>query len=378
MTRSSRVGRPRAGPQPTISAAAGTYPGEVAKVTMKTVAEKVGVSVMTVSNAFARPDQLSAALRERVLATAAELGYEGPDPAARTLARGRTNTVGVLPCWSSPNVFGDDFYSAFLGSVSRELATRGYGMTLLPHAVDGSAPVLNIAMDGAIVFDRAKLRGGIGLESLVRRGVPVAFVDQISEVADFSVNVDDRGGAREGAQHVVDLGHRRIATANAGPEGATSIEASGWHTSEERQRGRLEVLDAAGIVPMTAHRRVSSVDNGMQMGFELLDRPPAERPTAVLCDSDAFAAGVLQAAYELGLTVPQDLSIVGFDDVALAREVRPALTTVHQDIDAKGKAVTDLLLKQMDAARSDTVAEPEHVLLPTRLIVRESTGPAPA
>lgn len=354
------------------------YPGEVAKVTMKTVAQKVGVSVMTVSNAFARPDQLSAALRERVLATAAELGYEGPDPAARTLARGRTNTVGVLPCWSSPDVFGDDFYSAFLGSVSRELATRGYGMTLLPHAVDGGAPVLNIAMDGAIVFDRAKLQGGLGLDSLVRRGVPVAFVDQAPDVADFSVNVDDFGGARLGAQHVVDLGHRRIATANAGPEGTTSIEASGWHTSEERQRGRLEVLDAAGIVPLTAYRHISSVDNGMKMGFELLDRPADERPTAVLCDSDAFAAGVLQAAYQLGLTVPQDLSIVGFDDTALAREVRPALTTVRQDITAKGKAVTDLLLKQMDAARSNTVATPEHVLLPTELVVRDSTGPAPA
>jgi DNA-binding LacI/PurR family transcriptional regulator len=104
----------------------------MARVTLKTVAERVGVSSMTVSNAFSRPDQLSAALREKILAVAAELGYAGPDPAARTLARGATGTVGILITDSLRYAFTDEFSAEFLTAIAEELARGGLALTLLP------------------------------------------------------------------------------------------------------------------------------------------------------------------------------------------------------------------------------------------------------
>ena len=125
----------------------------MARVTLKTVAERVGVSPMTVSNAFSRPDQLSAALREKILATAAELGYAGPDPAARTLARGSTGTVGILFHGTPRYALSDDFAALFLAVIAEELGRGGLALTLLPNlGTEDALPVRDVAMDGAIIY----------------------------------------------------------------------------------------------------------------------------------------------------------------------------------------------------------------------------------
>ena len=347
----------------------------MARVTLKTVAERVGVSPMTVSNAFSRPDQLSAALREKILATAAELGYAGPDPAARGLARGATGTVGILFHGTPRQALSDEFSALFLAVMAEELGRGGLALTLLPNAGTAEVvPVRDVAMDGAIIYSCSTSESSFGW--LRKRRLPLVLVDEPGggELDAYSsVNVDDRAGARAAAAHLVALGHRRIAVLTAGPADPAPGD---WFVPQQRLRGWLDVLGPAGIDPVVRHLDREPDEVRLAAARELLVAPG--RPTAVLCFSDSFAADVLRAAADLGLGVPGDLSVVGFDDAPLALRLSPPLTTVKQDVDAKGSLAAAELLK---AVRRRRAAEPErvrHHLLPTELAVRGSTGPPAA
>jgi len=352
----------------------------VARVTLQTVADKVGVSRMTVSNAFSRPDQLSAGLRQKVLDAAQELGYAGPDPAARALARGTSGAVGVLLTSSLPYAFTDDVAIRFLGAVSQELSSTGLALTLLTtDSRNDVLPARDVAMDGALVYSCTPSTES--LDWLVKRNIPLVFVDQDPRDDVASVNVDDRGGARAAAEHLVDLGHRRIAVMSAGMGGQHGLvtdlrsAAAGWtRVARERALGYLDALTSAGIEPIS-HRQVENNDEEARAAARLL-LSGEERPTGVLCYSDVLARGVILAAEDLGLSVPNDISVIGFDDSAVAGTSRPPLTTVRQDVLAKGAAAAAALIAAMDAHRAGRPIEPAHVVLPTELVVRESAGPA--
>ncbi len=342
----------------------------MARVTLKTVAERVGVSPMTVSNAFSRPDQLSAALREKILATAAELGYAGPDPAARTLARGATGTVGVLFHGSPRVALSDEFSALFLAVIAEELGRGGLALTLLPNAGSTDVvPVRDVAMDGAIVYSCSPVEHNV--EWLRRRRLPLVFVDQAGEEGFSTVNVEDRGGARAAAAHVLELGHRRVAVLTAGPEGTTA--PGEWFVVRERMRGWRDALDPVGVVPVVRHVDDADPDEGFAAARALLAGP--DRPTAVLCFSDALAVDVLHAAAEAGLRVPDDLSVVGFDDSPLARRLRPGLTTVRQDVVEKGTRAAAELVAAVRGRRAGDQPPVRHHVLPTSLVVRGTTAP---
>jgi DNA-binding LacI/PurR family transcriptional regulator len=343
----------------------------VARVTLKTVAERVGVSPMTVSNAFSRPDQLSAALRERILATAAELGYAGPDPAARTLARGATGTVGILFHGTPRYAFSDEFAARFLAEIAEALGHGGLALTLLPNAGTPEVlPVRDVAMDGAIIYSCSANEASFGW--LRKRRLPLVLVDEPSndDLDGYSgVNVDDRAGARAAAAHLVALGHRRIGVFTVGP--AVPAGRGEWFVPQERLRGWRDVLEPAGIEPVVRHEDAEEARYSAVR--ELLTRP--DRPTGVLCFSDSLAADVLRVAADLGVRVPTELSVVGFDDSPLARRLSPALTTVAQDVVAKGSLAAEELIK---AVRRRRAGEPDRVrrhLLPTELVVRGTTAP---
>lgn len=360
------------------------------KVTLQTVADVVGVSRMTVSNAFSRPDQLSAGLRSRILAAAEELGYVGPDPAARGLARGAVGAVGLLTP-SLRHTFSDEISTRFLGAIARELAPTGLALTLLPTPEpDDTPPTWDVAVDGAIVY--SCLPGSPAIELLRRRRVPLVHVDQPPDDGAPSVNVDDRAGARAAAQHLLDLGHRRIGivTVGLGPEPgldprppAELLAATAAHAPHQRLLGWLDALVAAGVHPVVARQPDNYVDTDAGATVLLADRVPGDAsssPTAVLCFSDAVAEGTIRAARARGLRVPEDLSVVGFDDNGLAVWTDPPLTTVRQDVDAKGRAAVgallDLLPTRPRPVTGPAAARP-HLSLPTELVVRGSTGPAP-
>ncbi len=354
----------------------------MARVTLQTVADRVGVSRMTVSNAFSRPDQLSEALRERILATAHELGYAGPDPVARALARGTTGAVGVLLTSDDlPYAFTDDVAVRFLGAIAEGLAPTGLALTLVPSTTHGGVvPARDVALDGALVYSCDP--DTTAVDWLVRRGLPLVFVDQEPVDGFPLVTVDDRSGARAATEHLLALGHRRFAVLTAGLGGHhgrvddVDAELGRWNrVSRERLLGCRDALSPVGLAPVVVRQPDNSDVEAHTVALGLLSA--GDRPTAVLCYSDVVASGVLQAAEELGLAVPGDLSVVGFDDSPVALRVRPQLTTVRQDVTAKGAAAAAALTAALAARRDGRTLPVEHVVLPTELVVRGSTGPAP-
>jgi DNA-binding LacI/PurR family transcriptional regulator len=348
--------------------------------TLADVAAHIGVSRTTVSNAYNRPDQLSSALRERVLDAARQLGYNGPDPMARSLRRGRAGSLGLVFDHRLQYIFNDPAAVLFLSGVAAGCEEQGTGLALVPQLPEGAAEVVRSALvDGYVMFCTPE--DDERLDAVRARGLPYVLVDFSPYVEGPRVNIDDRGGARAAAQHLVDLGHRRFGLVvpfdDGAPTAAVAEEAADpTKTSDhtrwrcfiryERLVGWREPLDAAGIdwasVPVGSAPD-SDPDTGYRAAVQLLDR--ADRPTAIICLSDVLAFGVMRAAAERGIRIPQDLSVVGYDDVAEAASA--ALTTIHQPHAAKGEEAVRLLTEGGD-----------DVVLPTKLVVRASSGPAPS
>ena len=374
----------------TLSPAAAPYAGphdddgvdgpDVGRVTLQTVADAVGVSRMTVSNAFSRPDQLSAALRERILAAAADLGYAGPDPTARALARRSTGAVGVVLTDSLGEAFRDPAASAFFGALAEELAPAGLTVSLVPAVgIGGHLHARDLPVDAAVVYACAGDTEAVTW--LERRRLPLVFVDQMPQHGAPGVLLDDEGGGSASVEHLLSLGHRDIVVLTMYPDRPTP----GWSTGDPlenpnyvaraRTRGSAVALAEAGV-PLRVFEVGDNVPEKITPGVRTLLADP-QRPTGIVCFSDLMAATVVREAQAAGLRVPEDLSVVGFDDSVLAHSVAPALTTVRQDFDAKGHLAAVALAGAMARARGEAAAEPETVRVPIELVVRGSTGPAP-
>jgi DNA-binding LacI/PurR family transcriptional regulator len=350
-----------------------TRPGTLAQI-----ASELGVSVMTVSNAYNRPDQLSAGLRERILEAARELGYAGPDPVARGLRRGRTGALGVIYDTPPSFVFQDANAVAFLEGLSSVLERAFMGLLLVPGAWPdhGQARPLDIALvDGFVVYSVAATDPQVPI-AVARR--PTVIVDQPRLTGATFVGIDDVSAASAAARHLIGLGHRRIAVitfalARDASEGIVSParqRAGTYEVTMARLSGYRAALSEAGInwseIPVYECPG-SSPRLGHRAANHLLGMRPA--PTALLATSDALALGSLHAAQELGLEVPADLSIIGFDDSPQAMAADPPLTTIRQPHTAKGRRAGRLLLELLD----DTSAAATE-LLPADLIVRASTA----
>ena len=335
---------------------------------------------MTVSNAYNRPDQLSAALRERIFEVAGRLGYAGPDPVARSLRRMRTNVAGVL--YSNPlsYAFGDAAAVLFLRGVTAATEASGMGLLLVPGSMGapgerGSAAGA-AAVDGFVVYSMAD--DDPLVEAALRRRLPVVTVDQpLLEGVPF-IGIDDEAAARAAAEHLVGLGHERygvtsFALATGGRSGIADAARQGaatYRVTRSRLEGYAAALSVGGLswedVPVYESPG-STQALGRAAGRALLALDP--RPTAILATSDQLALGAIEAAGEMGLSVPDDVSVVGFDDVPLAASAAPGLTTVYQDHAQKG-----LLAGRVLVARLGGEEAPSPDLLPARLVVRGSTG----
>jgi DNA-binding LacI/PurR family transcriptional regulator len=350
------------------------------RVTLQTIADRVGVSRMTVSNAFSRPDQLSARLRDQILAVADELGYVGPDPTARALASGTAGAVGLLLSDTVPYALTDEVAMQFISGIADELGASGLALTLLSAAPrDEVVQARDVAIDGALVYSCDPDSSAVGW--LMRRRLPLVFVDQSPAPGIPSINVDDRLGAYAAARHLVDLGHRTVAIVTTGYRGDFGIitdplDSIVAHAERQRLLGWLEALGEAGIEPIVVRQpHGDPQDNGYDGMRAILDS--GDRPTGILCFSDAIAGGVIRALRDAGLRVPEDVSVVGFDDNPIARRMQPALTTVRQDAQGKGRAAAAALMSAISHAGGRPGRRGRHVLLPTELIIRESTAPPP-
>lgn len=348
----------------------------MSNVTMKDIAQVCGVSVMSVSNAFNRPDQLSAALRERILERAEKMGYAGPDARARNLRQGRSNTYGVVFAERLSYAFTDPFATEWLAGFSEVMEQRGASVVLLsvPVGEDGAVEaVRNAAIDGLAGMCAI----ATPLDVARQRGLPVV-VTTGSEGAD-QVVIDDHRAGVDLATHVRRLGHRRVAVVveTIQPSMATPAELTpaeferdaAFHTEGfvdtwDRWNGiRAGLGDVDLTVVVAGHNGRAS---GRVAAPLLLDR--ADRPTAVIALSDVMALGVMDALADRGLTPGRDVSVAGFDDLPDV-SAAAGLTTIRQPITEKGRLAAELLL--------DPGRQPRRITLPHELVVRRSTGPVP-
>jgi DNA-binding LacI/PurR family transcriptional regulator len=342
----------------------------VANVTLREVAAAAGVSVGTASNAFSRPDLVSAQARERVHEAAKKLGYGGPNPAARRLRTGDTGALGLIFTQDLEFAFADDAALQFLAGLADALRDRGTGLLIVPLSTkQGEATrLVREALVGAFVVYSAP-NGDPRVAAAVQRRLPVVIVDQPHDVPRVPfVGIDDRAGARSAAEHVRGLGHRRIAIISF----ATTAPGIGdlvFPVTEERRAGYLEGL--GDIEPEVVVCRPNSHEAAEEAGRAVLDRDRAQRPTALLCMSDAIALGCRRVAAALDIDVPGELSIVGFDNSPVALLSTPPLATVAQPLAEKGRVATELAL----AAAGGRKRLPRRTIMPTELLVRGTTGP---
>jgi DNA-binding LacI/PurR family transcriptional regulator len=287
--------------------------------------------------------------------------------------------VGVLLTDTLQYAFTDEVATTFLSAFVEAMAPTGLALTLLTSAErDDAVPARDIAIDGAMVYSCHP--ESAARDWLLRRKLPLVFVDQEPAAGIASVNVDDRGGARAAAQHVIDLGHRRIGIINVALDGPTGIvehpmDARLGYPQRQRLVGWLDALDEAGIKPIVVHVHRNEEEEATQAARTLL--AGQEPISAVLCFSDVLALGVLRAAEGLGLAVPSDVSVVEFDDSPVAHRAHPPLTTVRQDLAAKGRLAASALTAAIERDPSRPKARARHVTVPTEVIVRQSTASVP-
>lgn len=334
--------------------------------TLADVAAAAGVSRATASNAFNRPERLSATSRARILALADELGYAGPDPKAAALRRGRVGAVGIVLADRLSDALADPAALQLLDGIAEAVDTADLDVLLLAGDGNGSGPqparIAAAAVDGFVCYGLAD--GDAALAALRRRRLPVVFLDRPPIEGVGAVEVDDESGTAALADHLLGLGHRRL--------GIVTLPL-GLPLARRRLDAALQRLAAGGVEMVSVLRHEchhSTTVEGERAAAWLLGQSP--RPTALVCQSDQLALGALAWLDRCGHRVPADVSLAGFDDIAAAATAAPPLTTVRQPLHDRGRRAGGLLLEQLGGAPH------QHVVLPSELVVRQSTGRAPS
>lgn len=344
----------------------------MARVTIREIAKKAKVSVTSVSFAFNNPSRLPAATVQRILEVAEELGYI-PNPIARSMSTGRTGTIGILVPQPFTEIIRNLFLYEFLEGVAEVCTASGYSLMIVPP-LEGSVKraIGSAAVDGFLTLGLELFKSTMVV--LRQRDIPFVMVDSDPIEGVPLVNVDDETGAHAVMKHVLQAGHRDIVIIGirSGKNGRYQEYVG---TLRRRMEGYLEAL-AEYNLELDQHKikliECSSTISGSQGGCDQLWKSK-DHPTAIVAMSDAIAIGVIHAANRAGINVPKDLSVVGFDDISISRLITPALTTVSQPLQKKGKLAAELLVKRIGGE-----SEAPHKILKTKLIIRASVGPPAA
>lgn len=319
-----------------------------ARVSMAMVAQRAGVSGQTVSRVANGSPRVDPETRARVERAMAELGYR-PNRAARALRTGRSQTLGLVA--QTLATVGN---SRMLQAVADAAASRGYALTVLTLGADADVAdafdrLRDQGVDGAIVLNEATALA----RDAASGGLRLVVVDSPPDERFTVIGTDHASGARAATEHLLRAGHRAVHHL-AGPVGSFA--------SAERERGWRDALAAAGIDPPEPVRG----DWSAASGFESVARMPASGVTAIFAANDQMALGALRALAESGRRVPDDVAVMGFDDIADAADFQPPLTTVRQDFDALGEHAVGALVAWIEGER------PADLLLPPALIGRAS------
>ncbi|MGA2470886.1 MAG: LacI family DNA-binding transcriptional regulator [Solirubrobacteraceae bacterium] len=347
-----------------MNPASGTAPRRPSRKTIGEIAELAGVSVATVSRVVNGRSGVSAEKRKAVQRVVREHGYS-PTLSARGLSAGRTGLIGVTVPLIQPS-----YFALIVGGITEAAQERDLRVVLCPTEFrhEREISLLERLMHGStdgglLVFPE---ESSDELRTLLNHGYRFVVLDSNEKLDDDIpvISAAHASGAQAAMELLVGLGHRRIG-AITGP--------SGWVATEQRLHGYCATLAAAGIAldPELVVESRFEVGHGTAEAGQLLDLP--QRPTAIFAFNDNLAIATMQAARERGLRLPEQLSVVGFDDVGEAAIVTPPLTTVRQPLAEMGRLAISLLNRQLEGRRLEAL----HVELATRLVVRDSAVPPP-
>ncbi|WP_341864892.1 LacI family DNA-binding transcriptional regulator [Paenibacillus helianthi] len=330
----------------------------IKKISILDIVEKSGVSLVTVSRVLNNVPTVREENRQKVLQAIKELDYR-PNSAARSLARGTTGLIGLTLI-----TLNDTVFDGIVHSVNEHLEENGYLL-----ALSVSSPKEEEAgKQNSFLFQEDRVDGIIVLSplnekqvilELKRKKIPFVIIDNHLESSKaLTVNVDNYAGGYKATKHLLDLGHTHIAHVS-GPEHFLSVR--------ERKRGFAEALEQAGVAPCI----VAHTDFGIRCGYEIAMGwiQQGILPTAVFAGDDALALGVMDAFRAHGYRIPDDISIIGYDDQVFASEIHPQLTTVRQPTEQMGKEAVRLLLKLIEGSKRNS-----SVLLQPELLIRQTTA----
>jgi DNA-binding LacI/PurR family transcriptional regulator len=358
-------------------------PAHRRRATLASLAAELNVSRTTISNAYNRPDQLSADLRERVLQTAKRMGYPGPDPVARSLRTRKAGAVGLVLTEPLNYAFSDPAAVSFVAGLAESCEEVGQGLLLVAvgpgrSVAEGSHAVLNAGVDGFVVYSVAD--DDPYLQLALERNLPVVVVDQPKDVPGTSgVCIDDRAAMRALADYVVGLGHSEIglltmrlgrerALGPAAVAGSERLRSPHFHVQRERVSGVRDAMAAAGLDPdslMVVESYEHLPTSGGAAAEVALDANP--RITALMCTADVLALSAMDYLRAKGIYVPGQMAVTGFDGIPDA--LRRGLSTVAQPNLEKGRFAGKLL---HTPPRSGL---PVNEVLPTELIRGRTVGP---
>jgi DNA-binding LacI/PurR family transcriptional regulator len=338
--------------------------GERVPATLESVAAAAGVSRATASRAMRGSARVSDETRDRVRAIAQSLAYV-PNAAARSLVTRRSDTVAFVVCEPEEKFFSDPFFAAVLKGAHRVVAAHRLQLVFVVVATDEDRDQLERFASGGHL-DAAMFASLHGSEDMPARlaalGLPVVLAGRSLDPGAAGlpvVDVDNAQGAGVATQRLVERGCTRIATITGPTDMAGAMDRlEGWRSA----------MAAAGLAPADEDVVTGdyTVEGGYRAMLALLDREP--RVDGVFAASDLMAAGALRAIAERGLSVPDDVAVVGFDDIPLAEATSPPLTTVHQSTEELGRRMAQAVVASLDGGEPP----PPHVRLPTELVVRSS------
>jgi DNA-binding LacI/PurR family transcriptional regulator len=328
------------------------------KATVYTVAKHAGVSIATVSRALAGSRKVTPQTRERVMQAVEDLNFE-PNPSARRLAYKKTETIALV----FPDISGP-FYSTVIRGVEQEAGRHNFNVLIYgTHGKEGSGRYLRTLtskVDGLIIMARSIDEDT--LWSLERQGVPFVLLGHSNgQLQCSTIAVDNEAGAYKAAAHLLGHGHQRIAIIT-GPEDSPD------------NRGRLQgykkaLLDAGISIQQSMVVPGNFEYEGGQIAIhQLLESN--QRPSAVLAANDEMAIGAIDAARQRSLRLPEDLAVIGFDDIQMSALTHPSLTTVRQPMQRLGETAVTLLFDRLQ----NSSGQPRHDVLETRLVLRQSCG----
>jgi DNA-binding LacI/PurR family transcriptional regulator len=337
------------------------------KITIKDIAEQAGVSKTAVSFAFNNPSKLPVETVERILEVADRLGYV-PNPVARSLQNRRTGNIGLLFPQPVPQILANPHVLDLLRGVTQACEAAQYNTLLVsPSLGNMQQAVSEAVVDGFLTIGLEHYKSTVAI--LDRRGIPYVMIDSEPFPSASCVNIDDTTGAYQAMRHVLEHGHRNILIM-AIESGRYAQYEKYVGTLQRRMSGYLQALAEFDLTiesPYIQLIEAACTRAGGEVAFRRILQSDSA-PTAVVSMADVMAVGVLDAAAYAGISVPEQLSLVGFDNLPLSEWLNPGLTTVEQPVMEKGQRAAELLL---DIIRTGSIT-PVQEVLPTRLVIRES------